>query len=1207
MSRPYRVLLTLAGVGLSIGITGCRSDGAVTKFNAAPTATIVTPADGATFEEGEAVELLGQASDPDDATTTLSATWLVNAVPVCETAVTGPGETRCTWLATEGATLVELLILDPAGDSATDASTLGVSANLPPDLSLSSPTDGEIFTVDDPIAVTGVVSDDRDAPPDLVFAWTLDGADVDLDGHVDDRGVLSTYLDADVGDHVLVVTATDTDGAEASASVAFSVVEVQTPPTVRIDLPLDGSVVGEGDHVDLLGYVGDAEDAPTDLALTWESDVDGVIAADPADSSGRAAASVDDLSVGTHVLTLTAVDLDGLYTSAGVTITVDGRPTAPGVAISPSDPGTDDDLTVTITSEGLDPEGAPVRNRYEWYRDGVLSSASTSAVLPASATTRGEVWRVDVYPSDGVYEGLPGEATVTVGNTAPSLSAVTLSPDGAAESDTLTCAPATPTDADGDSVSLTYAWTVDGATIGASGSTLAGAFAAGQSVQCLVTPGDGLEDGLTVASNVIVVGNTAPVASGVTLAPGAPGTDDVLTASASGADPDGDAVSWTYAWYVDGALLPVTGPTLDGASWFSRDDVVEVSATPDDGRVDGAPVLSDPVVVVNTPPALAAVTLSPASAEEDTTLTCVTGTVTDADGDVVTLDYTWEVSGVVVGTGATLTGASFDRGDTVRCTVTPSDGLDVGAAVSSSTLTVSNATPVASAVTLSPSPVRTDDVLTATPSATDADGDTITWTYQWFRDGARLSTTTASLDGGTAFAKGQTLTVTATPSDGTTTGTPVSASIVVSNTAPALASASLTPATPHETDNLNCFDGPTSDADRDAVSVTYAWAVNGVRIAATTDVLTGASFSKGDSVQCFITPDDGDEAGAEVASNVVTVQNSVPTSTAVTLTPTSPATNDVITAVATATDDDGDALTWTYVWYRDGARLTATGPTLNGAAWFSKGQSIEVVVTPTDGSASGPTVRSSAVTVVNTPPGAPVVEIQPVDPIEAEDDLRCVVTTAASDADGDAVSYAATWTVDGSAFGGSTTTTFSGDSVSMDDLVAEEEWTCLVTATDTSSATATATDSVFVLGDPVNYGQVQYPCSGSAAAGAAFDVYVWVYEPAVTQGVGQGLGIDVEVGVGPDASDPAADAGWSWYSAAYNADKDGPYPGDDANDEYRGTLVAPSAPGAYDYAARATTDHGLSYVYIDLGGDTCHLVGTTDGYEPTTAGALTVY
>jgi len=142
---------------------------------------------------------------------------------------------------------------------------------------------------------------------------------------------------------------------------------------------------------------------------------------------------------------------------------------------------------------------------------------------------------------------------------------------------------------------------------------------------------------------------------------------------------------------------------------------------------------------------------------------------------------------------------------------------------------------------------------------------------------------------------------------------------------------------------------------------------------------------------------------------------------------------------------------------------------------------------------------------------------------------------------------------------------------------------------------------------PVDYCHVQWPCTQTVAASAASaDLYVWVYQGGVTEGAGRGAGVTVQLGVGPDGSDPASAAGWTWSSAAYNVDKDGLSPGDLANDEYTGTFTAPSTAGAYDYCGRVSVDSGASWTYCDLGGSGCSGGGSGDGYSAATAGQLTV-
>ena len=125
----------------------------------------------------------------------------------------------------------------------------------------------------------------------------------------------------------------------------------------------------------------------------------------------------------------------------------------------------------------------------------------------------------------------------------------------------------------------------------------------------------------------------------------------------------------------------------------------------------------------------------------------------------------------------------------------------------------------------------------------------------------------------------------------------------------------------------------------------------------------------------------------------------------------------------------------------------------------------------------------------------------------------------------------------------------------------------------------------------------------SATAGTELEsVYIWVYEPGITDSLGVGTGIEVELGIGPDDTWP--DESWTWTDAVYNKDT-GTYFGDSANDEYACSATAPLTPGLHDYAARARVGEG-EWLYCDVGSD-CGGAGSDDGYSPTTAGSLEVY
>lgn len=75
-----------------------------------------------------------------------------------------------------------------------------------------------------------------------------------------------------------------------------------------------------------------------------------------------------------------------------------------------------------------------------------------------------------------------------------------------------------------------------------------------------------------------------------------------LTTQVLGDDPDGDAVSYRYAWSVNGEnLFWEDGPQLSGDK-FRRGDRVVLQVTPFDGKVSGKPFKGVDLVIENAPP-----------------------------------------------------------------------------------------------------------------------------------------------------------------------------------------------------------------------------------------------------------------------------------------------------------------------------------------------------------------------------------------------------------------------------------------------------------------------------------------------------------------------------------------------------------------------------------------------------------------------------
>lgn len=117
---------------------------------------------------------------------------------------------------------------------------------------------------------------------------------------------------------VLRVRSDDPDTPSASVDLSGAIT-VGGAPLVSLSVP-DCYTVLLGDDIELVATITD-EDAAADLAVTWESDVDGALQTGAADSdltSTLAAA----LSEGTHTVTVTVTDACGQSASATIEITV---------------------------------------------------------------------------------------------------------------------------------------------------------------------------------------------------------------------------------------------------------------------------------------------------------------------------------------------------------------------------------------------------------------------------------------------------------------------------------------------------------------------------------------------------------------------------------------------------------------------------------------------------------------------------------------------------------------------------------------------------------------------------------------------------------------------------------------------------------------------------------------------------------------------
>ncbi len=733
---------------------------------------------------------------------------------------------------------------------------------------------------------------------------------------------------------------------------------------------------------------------------------------------------------------------DGFVVSPPLTLTVtipNEPPVVTAIDLFPANPRSGDLVEATPTV--VDPDNELPTWTYAWAVDGVVQPSATSFGFDTTGLSAGQVVTVTVTPFDGAGAGAPVSASVTLTNAAPSTATPTLSPSAVSRLDVLACTAGASTDPDGDDVTVSLRWLADGVDVGDGASPLALApYPRGTAITCTATPSDGTVTGLATSSSK-VVGNAAPTAT-LALTPAAPDGFDTVSAIVTTDDADADTVSTSVAWRLNGVDAG-TGPTLSG---FIGGDVIEATLTFSDGISTPAPLTAGPLLVVNAPPEVASVSISPSSPDRTTDLVASSPPPTDIDGDAAVVRYVW-YRGTVdpanqLGSGPRLLAGNFARGDTVVVVATPDDGRETGPAVTASVV-IGDAPGACTGVTVTPPAPRAADMITfACTSWLDPDGDPLAPTAAWVYEalvGGTVVASSSTIPAGTVLA-GTELTLRITPEAAPGVPAPtVSTTVTLQNTPPTLSGITLLPTTlARAGSTFSVVPGTTFDADGDTVSLLYEWTVDGV-VAGSDPTLPPPHGVRGNLVRVVVTPTDGIAQGAPRSASAF-IANTLPSLSGVVIAPDPASTLDMLTCTPQGfVDPDGDP-ELTVVSWEVGGQSIASGPTLP-AGTLLRDELVTCRAQPIDPLGRGLSV-SATLTLASAPPSAPVPDI-----VAGPGALVCVVATPAFDADGDGIVYDVTW-LDGLGAplptGG--TTTWPGDTLAWNG--SPTTVTCELTASD---------------------------------------------------------------------------------------------------------------------------------------------------------------
>ena len=636
--------------------------------------------------------------------------------------------------------------------------------------------------------------------------------------------------------------------------------------------------------------------------------------------------------------------------SSDVEKKTDKTPGAPVISMSPTYDGFEgylsyvDDIQVHIDVESTDEDGQSVTYVYAWSRNGEPTEFSASTI-PSGETTIGDVWEVTVTPNDGILDGTPTSMAITVRNFLPTIETVSLIPSDPIATDTIVCTANGVSDVETTDVALTYSWEIDGVAQSETSDTLQGLFDVGSVILCSVTPNDSMEDGEAVSSSVTVQ-NSKPTVVSATLSPVEIYTNTDVYAEIEVADINPEqTLHISYAWHINdssagGADVVVHSGEQDitdnpfslelESSLFEKNDEISLSFTVSDGVdeiTSSVDVTSNgEAIVLNSSPYGLTVSINPStSVYNDSLLHCV-ASADDLDAeDTLEYLYTWTNTSTndILLENSSSPNLQLDTNTSplsdIECMVSVSDGMD-GISASNS-VPVGNRAPVVQSVTLDQNVTAQTTSLLCDIVTIDDDGDQVTASYVWKVDGFTMAETSNTLTRNFYYNENVVCEVIA--HDGNDNSAMVSSSTTVQNTPPEVWFVSITPDPAYTTDTLMVNEALYDDdlEQTSDLTATYVWYVNGTRLVSETSFsLSGGNFVKGDTVQVHVTPNDGVEDGI-VGIASITILNTEPSETTVNILPIAPRAGiDNLLCVPTASDDDGDTLTYSILWEVNGVQ-----------------------------------------------------------------------------------------------------------------------------------------------------------------------------------------------------------------------------------------------------------------------------------------------
>lgn len=364
---------------------------------------------------------------------------------------------------------------------------------------------------------------------------------------------------------------------------------------------------------------------------------------------------------------------------------------------------------------------------------------TTTGALTGTAVT-GTYTGITISVTDGTATVNLAPFTITVAPSAPVNTPPTISGTPATAVYRNASYSFTPTGADADNNSLTYniankpSWATFNQTTGA----LTGTAAAGTYSNIVITVSDGTATA-DLAAFTITVTNRAPSISGTPSV--SEETGAAYSFTPAGADEDGDTLTYSIANKPSWATFNSTTGALTGTTTAGTFTNIVISVSDGIAATD----LASFTIMVETPNAAPTISGTPTTSLYINTAYSFTPTASDANGDTLTFSITNRPSWATFNTATgELTGIPTVEGTYGGIVITVTDSKSAGVSLAPFDIVVQNHAP---AISGTPTTYQKAGAYSFTPTGTDADGDTLTYSISGNPSWMTINSSTGEVSG----------------------------------------------------------------------------------------------------------------------------------------------------------------------------------------------------------------------------------------------------------------------------------------------------------------------------------------------------------------------------------------------------------------------------------------------------------------------------